>query len=163
VAPKKRECIFNEQLRKEFPFITKTGVSGSHVGCNTCGSNFSINHSERRGMKTDVNSDKQKRAISAAASSSLLIIFLRPEKIGNKEEQFAAAEGPFACHSVSHIHNFRSMDCTSKLLQITLEPKFAVIRKRLHLFQYLLLHPIAKRSRFWPCLSGIWLRNWSEN
>jgi hypothetical protein len=93
--------------------------------CNTCASSFSISHSGPGDIKTHLYSDKHKRAITAAASSSALATCTRPEKIGNKEEQLATTEGAFAYHTVSHIHSFRSTDPTSKLLQLTLEPKFA--------------------------------------
>jgi hypothetical protein len=54
-----------------------------------------INHSGRGDIKTHLNSYKHKRAISAAAFSSLLTTFFRPEKIGNKDEPLAATEGAF--------------------------------------------------------------------
>jgi hypothetical protein len=119
MGPKKHKCIFNEQLQKEFPFNTKTSVSESHVRCNTYALRFSIRHSGRGDIKTHLNSDKHKKAIPAPASSSSLTTFFRPEKIGNKEDQLAATEGDFTYHRVSHNHGFRSMDCTSKRLQIT--------------------------------------------
>lgn len=50
--------------------------------------------------------------------------------MGTKEEQLAATEGTFAYHTVSHNHSFRSMDCTSKLLQKALEPKFKCARTK---------------------------------
>lgn len=50
--------------------------------------------------------------------------------MGPKEELLAAIEGTFAYHTVCHNHSFRSMDCTSKLLQTTLEPKFSCARTK---------------------------------
>jgi hypothetical protein len=62
-------------------------------------SSFSISHSGRGDIKTHINSDKHMRAISAAASSSSLTTFFRPEKTGNKEEQLATTEAAFAYHT----------------------------------------------------------------
>jgi hypothetical protein len=60
---------------------------------------FFISHSARGDIKADLNSDKHKRAIPAAASSSSLIsFFFRPEDVGNKDEELAATEGDFANH-----------------------------------------------------------------
>jgi hypothetical protein len=119
MGPKTHKCIFKEQLQKEFPFITKTNVSDSYVRCNACESTVSISHSGRGNIKTHLNSDKHKRTISAAACSSSLTTYFRPERIGNEEEQLAATEGALAYHTVSHSHSFRFIYCTSKLFQIT--------------------------------------------
>lgn len=70
MSPRKHRCIFNKQLQKEFTLITKTSVSDSHLRCNTYSSSFSISHSERGDIKTHLNGDKHKTAISAAAASS---------------------------------------------------------------------------------------------
>jgi hypothetical protein len=75
MGPKKSKCIFNEQLQKKFPFITKTSVWDSHVRCKTCASSFSISCSGRGDIKTDFNGEKHKRAICAAASGWSLTTF----------------------------------------------------------------------------------------
>jgi hypothetical protein len=90
--------------------ISGSKLSDSHVMCNTCGSSFSISHCARGDIKTDLNSDKHKRAISAAAFISLLTTFIGSEKIGYREEHLAASECPFAYHTFSPYHSFRSMD-----------------------------------------------------
>lgn len=128
MAPK-RNCSFNQDLQKEYPFIKKS-TSDFTVRCNICSSGFTINHSGRGDIKSHINSDKHKRAVATAASSSSLTHFFRAEQVGDKEEQLAATEGAFAYHTVMHNHTFRSMDCTSKLLQVTLEPKFACARTK---------------------------------
>jgi hypothetical protein len=40
------------------------------------------------------------KEISAAASSSSLETFFKPEKVGNNEEQLGTTEGAFAYHTV---------------------------------------------------------------
>jgi hypothetical protein len=67
---------------------------------------------------------------AVAAECSWLLNFLTSQKVGSKEEQLAANEGAFACHTVSQIYSFRSMDYTSKLFQISLESKFACARTK---------------------------------
>ena len=59
--------------------------------------------------------------------------------MGDNEEELAAVEGTFAYHTICHNHSFRSMDCTSKLLQVAFEPKFTCARTKaeaiiLHVF-----------------------------
>jgi hypothetical protein len=90
--------------------ISGSKHSDSHMRCKTCGSSFSISHCGHGDIKTDLNRDKHKRAISAAAFSSLLTTFIGPEKVGYMEEQLTASEGPFAYRTFSPYHSFRSMD-----------------------------------------------------
>lgn len=75
MGAKKRKCTFNEQLQKEFPFVAKTSASDSHMRCNTFALRFPNSHSGYGDIKTHLNSDKHKDAISVAASSSLLTNF----------------------------------------------------------------------------------------
>jgi hypothetical protein len=59
--PKKRKCIFNEQLQKECPFTTiaKTSVSDTHVRCNTSALSSSISGSGLGDIKTRLNSNRR--------------------------------------------------------------------------------------------------------
>ena len=47
-----------------------------------------------------------------------------------ENEELAAVEGTFAYHTNFHNHSFRSMDCTSKLLQVAFELKFTCARTK---------------------------------
>ena len=66
--------------------------------------------------------------LEAAASSSTIDNFFRKTEFGLKEQELAAAEAIFSFHAVKHNQSFRSMDCTTKLVQKIYEKKFT--RKR---------------------------------
>ncbi|KAL7646765.1 UNVERIFIED_CONTAM: hypothetical protein RMT77_002020 [Armadillidium vulgare] len=122
MASKKRKCSFNTELQKEYPFI-KTTITDSDVRCNTCASSFNIGHGGRSDIQHHISSEKHKKAVSSAASSLLMTSFFKT-KVTEKELQVAAVEGAYAYHTVQHNQSFRSMDCTSKLIQVSLEQKF---------------------------------------
>ncbi|EEC16142.1 uncharacterized protein LOC120841237 [Ixodes scapularis] len=138
----KRKCKFNEALGKEFPFIKKTW-SESDVCFNKSGGDFSIAHSGRSDTVKHISTEKQKRNLSAAASSSALTKFFRPEHAGDKELKLAASEGVFAFHTVVHNQSFRSMDCTSKLLQKLFDEIFACARTKAEAVALNMLAPSA--------------------
>jgi hypothetical protein len=88
-----------------------------------CSSCFNISHGGHSDIKSHLSADKHKRAANASASSSTLTAFFRNETFGEKELKLASTEGTFAYHAVPHNQTFRSMDCTSKLIQCVFEPK----------------------------------------
>ena len=56
--------------------------------------------------------------------------FFKREEFGNKERELALAEAIFSFHTVAHNHSFRSMDCTTKLIQNLFEKKFSCARTK---------------------------------
>ncbi|XP_065306611.1 uncharacterized protein [Dermacentor albipictus] len=132
----KRKCKFTEQLGKEYPFIKKT-KSEADVRCDTCGRSDVLKH---------ISSVKHKQCVSAAASSSAVTWFFRQECAGEKELQLAASEGVFAFHTVVHNHSFRSIDCTSKLVQKLFNEKFSCARTKAEVIALNVLAPSAEEE-----------------
>lgn len=120
---KKRSCKFTEDLQKEFPFLQKC-LTPSEVRCNKCKGTFSVAHGGRHDIQRHLTSDKHKKALTAASTSSTLTSYFRQEKYGDKESELAKAEGLWAFHTVCHNQSFRSMECTSKLIQKVFDKKF---------------------------------------
>ncbi|KAL0830853.1 hypothetical protein ABMA28_002959 [Loxostege sticticalis] len=121
---KKRTCKFTEDLQKEFPFLQKC-LTPSEVRCNKCNGTFSVAHGGKYDIQRHLTSEKHKKSLTAASSSSSLTTYFRHEKYGDKEAELAKAEGLWAFHTVCHSHSFRSMDCTSKLIQKVFDKKFS--------------------------------------
>ena len=80
---------------------------------------------------------------ASASSSTALTNFFKSESFGDKDMKLAAAEGAFAYHTVQHNQSFRSMDCTSKLIQCTFEPKFTCGRSKAEAIVLNVLTPFA--------------------
>lgn len=141
----KRTCKFNSELEKEFPFIKKT-KSDSDVRCLTCSTNFSVSHGGKSDISQHLKSEKHKLALSAASSSSTVSKFFKPITCGTAEMELAAAEGVFAFHTVSHCQSFRSMDCTTKIIQKIFEPKFTCARTKAEAVVVSVLAPFAENE-----------------
>lgn len=121
---KKRSCKFTEDLQKQFPFLQKC-LTPSEVRCTKCNGAFSVAHGSRHDIQRHLTSDKHKKALIAASTSSSTTSYFRQEKFGDKEAELAKAEGLWAFHTVCHNQSFRSMECTSKLIQRVFDKKFS--------------------------------------
>lgn len=108
--------VFNDDLRKEFPFIKAT-KSESDVRCATCNIEFSISHSGRSNITQHLKSDNHKKALSAASSSQSLKSFFKSDKLTKDDLQIAACEGVWAYHVINSNHSFRSTDCSSQIIR----------------------------------------------
>ncbi|GBP11409.1 hypothetical protein EVAR_92919_1 [Eumeta japonica] len=95
---KKRSCKFTEDLQKEFPFLQKS-LTPSEVRCNKFNGTFSVAHGGRHDIQTHLTSDKHKKALITASTSSSLTSYFRHDKYGDKEEELALAEGLWAFHT----------------------------------------------------------------
>ncbi|KAL0901818.1 hypothetical protein ABMA27_006985 [Loxostege sticticalis] len=102
---KKRTCKFTEDLQKEFPFLQKC-LTPSEVRCNKCNGTFSVAHGGKYDIQRHLTSEKHKKSLTAASSSSSLTTYFRHEKYGDKEAELAKAEGLWAFHTVCHNHIF---------------------------------------------------------
>lgn len=124
---KKRLCKFSDDLQKQFPFLKKGNSTNtsSDVFCTKCNNTFSIAHGGRNDIQRHLSSEKHKKMLSAACTSSQLTDYFRQEKYGEKEEELAKAEGLWAFHTIFHNQSFNSMECTSKLIQKTFDKKFS--------------------------------------
>jgi hypothetical protein len=139
----KRACKFNSELEKEFPYIKKT-KSDSDVRCLTCNTHFSVSHGGKSDINQHIKSEKHKLALVAASSSNTVSKFFKSSTCGSKELELAAAEGVFAYHTVSHSQSFRSMDCTTKIIQKLFEPKFTCARTKSEAVVVNVLAPLAE-------------------
>ncbi|XP_072142368.1 uncharacterized protein [Dermacentor andersoni] len=139
----KRKCNFTEQLGREYTFIKKS-KSEWDVRCDACGTDFSAAHSRRSDITKHTGSVKHKQSMSAADSSSAVTRFFRQGHAGEKELQFAASEGVFAFHTIAHNQSFRSMDCTSKLVQKCFNEKFCCARTKAEAIALNVLAPSAE-------------------
>lgn len=142
----KRTCKFNETLQKKYPFIKlKRTTSESDVLCNICRAEFSVAHNGATDISNHLSTGRHTRAVGASASSKSLTEFYANASCGTKEKQLAAAEGTLAYHTVSHNHSFRSMDCTSKLIQKMFEAKFTCSRTKAEAIVVKVLSPLAMK------------------
>lgn len=120
----KFECYFNKKLKAEFSFLKSINYSGFNVFSETCKYKFSIKHGGRNDITVHLSNVKHKGAVINASSSLKMETFFRKEKFGDDEKELVAREGTFAYHAIRHNHTFRSMDCTSKLVNKLYDKKF---------------------------------------
>ncbi|CAH0563076.1 unnamed protein product [Brassicogethes aeneus] len=128
MAPK-RMCKFTDELMKVFPFIKRTKLD-SEVYCDKCRSQFSIAYGGKRDINRHIESDKHKKFLQSVASSSQMTNFFKWDEFGSNEKKLALSEAVFSFHTVAHHQSFRSMDCTTKLIQNLFEKKFACRRTK---------------------------------
>ncbi|KAF2888911.1 hypothetical protein ILUMI_17263 [Ignelater luminosus] len=129
MPPARRNCKFTKKLSQEFPFIKSTKFD-DEVTCTKCQSTFSITSGGRRDITRHLECEKHKKHINAAAFSSVLTNYYRNDIYGTCERKLAISEALFAYHAVAHNHSFRSMDCTSKIIQKRFENKFSCARTK---------------------------------
>ena len=105
-----------------FPHIIKDSTSikssdPSSVKCSICNAKFSIAEGAPSAIKRHNLTETHRKAAVLNASSKKITDLIQPISFGNKEKTLALSEGLFAYHTVRHSHSFRSMDCTSKIIQ----------------------------------------------
>jgi len=123
--------IFNETLKKEFPnFKLFKSDSKSDLQCNICSEQFSIQGGGRYDITKHISSEKHKKYVDSASSSSKVSDYYRYYEFSDQEKYLAVKEGVFAYHNIMHCHSFRSMDCTSKIIKKCFEKKFALGRTK---------------------------------
>lgn len=91
MAPK-RKCNFNEELKREFPFI-KTTINSYEVRCEKCLAHFSIANSERSDIVQHLKTKKHKNADLVKSTSKALTDFLRSKTFNDREKDLATVEG----------------------------------------------------------------------
>uniref|UniRef100_A0A1Y1LKR0 Uncharacterized protein n=1 Tax=Photinus pyralis TaxID=7054 RepID=A0A1Y1LKR0_PHOPY len=130
MGPKpKRMCKFSDDIGKEYPFIKKSKLD-SEVYCEKCKSVFSIGYGGKRDITRHLGSEKHKNVLLSLASSSQVTNYFRREEFGSSEKKIALSEAVFSFHTVVHNQTFRSMDCTTKIIQHLFEKKFACRRTK---------------------------------
>ncbi|XP_051167012.1 uncharacterized protein LOC127285186 [Leptopilina boulardi] len=135
-----------EQLGAEYLHIKKFKTD-SQILCQICQSAFTISSGGKNDIVRHNASEKHKNALKEAASSSQVTDFFKTKNVfGSKEKELAAAEAVLSYHTITHNHSFRSMDCTSRLVQILFEKKFACKRTKTEAIVVNVLAPHAQMN-----------------
>jgi hypothetical protein len=129
MPPKRRKCVFNEELQQKYPYLKSTKIS-SEVQCFKCKGTFSIANSGKTDIENHIGTGKHKRAIAAEIGSSSMTSYFKKKSFQSDEKKLAAIEGAWAYHTVVHNQTFRSMDCTCKLIKHCFEPRFTCARTK---------------------------------
>lgn len=144
---KKRTCKFSNEIGLEFPFLKKSKLDDGDVYCSTCNREFGI-ASGRYDIKRHVASEKHKKCVANSVSNKNLTTFFKPAHMGTHESNIAIAEAVFSFHTINHNHSFRSMDCSSKLIQNFFEPKFSCARTKTEtIIQHVLMPYVLKNLK----------------
>jgi len=90
----KRKCVFNETLKKEFPnFKLFKSDSKSDLQCNICSGQFSIQGGGRYDITKHISSEKHKKYVDSANSSSKVSDYYRYYEFSDQEKYLAVKEG----------------------------------------------------------------------
>lgn len=100
----KRKCVFNEDLKKKYPFIKHT-FNESNVFCKHCSGNFSIAAGGNDDIVRHLKAAKHLNALSAAANNHNIDSFFALSNAPDR--QMAIKEGVWAFHTISESHSFR--------------------------------------------------------
>ncbi|GLV33183.1 hypothetical protein CBL_10530 [Carabus blaptoides fortunei] len=71
----KRKCIFTDKLKEDYTYLKSQSEKGSRVRCSICNGDFSVEHKGRGDIEDHNRSEKHKRALNAAHSSSITSFF----------------------------------------------------------------------------------------
>lgn len=127
----RRKNHFNDNLKKEFPFIIQIEkTDDTVVKCNICKVEFNLAVGGRAAINKHCQSNKHNSCRDAAASSIKLTTFLRNTTFSSDEKKLAIAEGTMAYHAICHNQSFRSMDCTSNLIRKLFNSSFTCARTK---------------------------------
>ncbi|GFR19972.1 uncharacterized protein TNCT_329621 [Trichonephila clavata] len=91
---------------------------------------FSVSHSGACDIEQHLKSEKHKNADHAAASCSSMLNFFKKSDASTSKDLNRCGRRRLAYHTIQENHNFRSTDCTSKLIQSCFEPKFTCARMK---------------------------------
>jgi glutaredoxin-related protein len=91
---KRRNCSFNEDLQKEFKFITlyKLCSDERKVVCQHCNVHFSVAHGGRSDIKQHLRSQKHKDAEKTMASVKNISSFMVRRDGDSESDKIAASE-----------------------------------------------------------------------
>ena len=123
----KRKCSFKDEWKKSFPFLQN--LKNGSVSCTLCKSQFSITHGGISDVRSHIKTQKHNSCMKAKANSGSISNFILNEP-SNEDELLAAKEGVFTYHAVKHDYSFRSLDCTTELIQTTFCKKFRCKRTK---------------------------------
>lgn len=141
----KRKCYFNDELKKDFPFLIEQKETNMLL-CSICKSVFSIVHGGRSDILQHASMKKHKLAEVSRISSQNIQSFFVNKNLTNDVKRIAAEEGMLAFHTVKHNHSFRSMDCTSSIIRRFYEKKLTCSRTKCESIVVNVLVPFAMQQ-----------------
>jgi hypothetical protein len=109
----KRKCKFTEVLRAKYPCFT-SGRDDFDAKCSICDCHVDVGNKGTIALERHVATEKHKKNIRAAGSSSKVTNFFQPSTSLTLKNAHAA-EGTLAFHTVKHHQSYNSMECTASL------------------------------------------------
>ncbi|CAI5780792.1 LOC100492546 [Podarcis lilfordi] len=114
---KKRKCVVNDLILKDFPFIRR-GVKEHSAFCSLCEVTFTVGSGGRTSVVEHVATKRHKSSLIRESSNAKNVsAYFKTIVPDQSEINIALQEGTFAFHTVRHYHSFKSMDCTSSLVK----------------------------------------------
>lgn len=137
----RRKCIFNEELKKKYPFIMNVpNQTPSDVRCTVCGSEFSVANSGRTDIDKHIEKNIHVKALKAT-SGCQPIQFTKPIDVAA-----LANEGVWSYHVVKSNQSFRSTDCASKIFRECFDMKgFHCARTKAEAIVNNVFYPLAEK------------------
>ncbi|KAL0852636.1 hypothetical protein ABMA27_016911 [Loxostege sticticalis] len=109
----KRKCKFTEVLRAKYPCFT-SGRDEFDAKCSICDCHVDVGNKGTTALERHVATEKHKKMIRAASSSSKVTNFFQPSTSLILKNTHAA-EGILAFHTIKHHQSYNSMECTASL------------------------------------------------
>ncbi|KAL0879646.1 hypothetical protein ABMA27_003361 [Loxostege sticticalis] len=109
----KRKCKFTEVLRAKYPCFT-SGRDEFDAKCSICDCHVDVGNKGTTALERHVATEKHKKMIRAASSSSKVTNFFQPSTSLILKNTHAA-EGTLAFHTIKHHQSYNSMECTASL------------------------------------------------
>ena len=95
---KKRKCIFNDDLQKEFKYmkLDKLCKNRTKVVCQQCNAHFSVSHGGRNDINKHLQSQKHKEAEKARAYAGNISSYFITHSDDSESRKIAAIEAVIA-------------------------------------------------------------------
>ncbi|CAG9840706.1 unnamed protein product [Diabrotica balteata] len=127
----KDEALTPDPFQKHLIFPEVSFKRKKHIiYCEICKSDVDISNSGRSNIKAHLGKKKHTLVANAVTRSNKLHSFFKSASVSSENFIIAAKEGTFAYHTIRHMHSFRSLDCTSKLISNLFESKFCSARTK---------------------------------
>jgi hypothetical protein len=111
---KKQKCVVSESLLKEFEFL-KRGVNEHSAFCSLCQTSFTVASGGRTSVSEHATRRHKSTVVTQSSNTEVSTFFksIVPDK---NYVAIALRKGTFAFHTVQHHQSFKSMDCSSSLI-----------------------------------------------
>lgn len=112
MSKRRGKCVFNEDLAKQYPFISKT-FSDSDIRCNTCNSGFNIANAGKSDIEKHIGTDKHQKVLRSRSQCRPISEYLP----ASTDYTIARCEGVWAYHVIKANQSFKSSECASKIFR----------------------------------------------